>query len=330
MTRPLRILTWHVHGTYLYYLAHAPHRFFVPVKSDRPEGYGGRAGSLPWPPNLHEIPAERVAREQFDLVLFQSHKNYLVDQHEILSPAQRALPRIFLEHDPPRSHPTDTKHPVDDPDVLVVHVTAFNALMWDCGRSPARVIEHGVRVPDGVHWSGERARGLVVVNDIVTRGRRLGLDVFLAARARIPLDLVGMGAAVAFGIGEWPRSKLFEEAARYRFFFNPIRYTSLPLALCEAMMLGMPVAALATTELPSVIAHGVSGVLRTDPMRLIEDMRELLRDPKLAAELGRGARRVAEERFNLARFADDWSRAFTDVCGRVRDTWAGQRQGGAA
>jgi ADP-heptose:LPS heptosyltransferase len=29
---------------------------------------------------------------------------------EILTEAQRRLPRIYLEHDPPREHPTDTRH----------------------------------------------------------------------------------------------------------------------------------------------------------------------------------------------------------------------------
>jgi len=27
--RRLRILTWQVHGNYLYYLTHAPHEFFI-------------------------------------------------------------------------------------------------------------------------------------------------------------------------------------------------------------------------------------------------------------------------------------------------------------
>jgi hypothetical protein len=75
------------------------------------------------------------------------------DQHEILSGAQRRLPRIYLEHDPPLAHPTNTVHPVDDPDLLLVHVTHYNALMWDSGRVPTRVVEHGVRVPDGIAWS---------------------------------------------------------------------------------------------------------------------------------------------------------------------------------
>ena len=41
--RPLRILTWHIHGSYLQYLSSIRHEIFLPVKPDRPTGYGGPA-----------------------------------------------------------------------------------------------------------------------------------------------------------------------------------------------------------------------------------------------------------------------------------------------
>ena len=41
----LRVLTWHVHGSYLSYLARANVDFYLPVKPGRPEGYGGRASA---------------------------------------------------------------------------------------------------------------------------------------------------------------------------------------------------------------------------------------------------------------------------------------------
>src|SRR5262249_4160015 len=72
--------------------------------------------------------------------------------------------RVDLEHDPPLEHPTDPRHWVDDPDVLLVHVTPYNALMWDAGRTPTRVIDHGVFMPEGVRYTGEVERGIVVVN----------------------------------------------------------------------------------------------------------------------------------------------------------------------
>ncbi len=315
--RPLRILTWHVHGSYLYYLAHTPVEFYVLSKPDRGPGYVGAHGHFPWGANVHDMPVAEVRGREFDCVLFQSHRHYVKDQYEILSPVQQRLPRIYLEHDPPREHPTDTKHPVDDPHTLLVHVTHFNRLMWDNGRTPTRVIPHGVTIPDGVGYSGERARGLVVVNHLARRGRRLGADVYAQVRTQVPLDLIGMGSEEApGGIGEVQHDRLPAFATRYRFLFNPIRYTSLGLAVCEAMMLGMPIVGLATTEMASTIEHGKSGYVHTDPEVLIEGMRYLLAHPQEARRLGAAARAVALERFNIERFARDWLDAFTTVAAR--------------
>lgn len=309
----LRIFTWHVHGNYLYYLSQVPYEFYVPVKAGRPEGYGGRCGTLPWPENLHEIPADEAAHREFDCILFQSRKNYEVDQYEILSESQRRLPRIYLEHDPPRQHPTDTRHPAADDDLLLVHVTDFNDLMWDNGRTTTHVIEHGVLVPDDVHYTGQRERGLVVVNGLATRGRRLGLDVFLKARRRVRLDLVGMGSEQLGGLGEVPHAELPAFLAQYRFLFNPIRYTSLGLAVCEAMMLGIPVVGLATTEMVTVVENGVTGYVETNLDRLIDRMHELLDTPAKALAMGEAARRYAHQRFAIKRFVRDWCEVFAQV-----------------
>jgi glycosyltransferase involved in cell wall biosynthesis len=178
------------------------------------------------------------------------------------------------------------------------------------------VIDHGVTVPDGVRHTGERAKGLVVVNNLRKRGRRLGADVFDRVRQDIPLDLVGMGWQEAGGIGEVPHRQLPAFSAPYRFFFNPIRYTSLGLSILEAMMIGMPVIGLATTELVTVIENGVSGYLATDPGELVADMQRLLRDPAEARRLGEGARRTALARFHIDRFARDWDETFAHIAGR--------------
>ncbi len=335
--RPLKILTWHVHGAYLYYLATSGHDFYLPARPGRPEGYGGKVGRLLECRNLIEVPAESVRDLDVDCVLYQSRRNYLEDQYEVLTEAQRRLPRIYLEHDPPRDHPTDTRHPVDDPDVLLVHVTPFNALMWDSGRTPTRVIDHGVTVPDDICYSGDIERGVVVVNDIAKRGRRLGADVFEEARREIPLDLIGMGSEVmaapspgsGLSLGEIKGRDLFETEARYRFFFNPIRYTSLGLSVCEAMALGMPVIGLATTEMATAVANGVTGYVDTDLRMLIERMRELLADRPAAERLGAAARDYARERFGIERFAREWDETFRMVAGRA-DAYSfagGQRVG---
>jgi hypothetical protein len=314
MQKRLKILTWHTHGSYLYYLTQAPHDFYVLSKPDRPPGYGGRCGHMPWGGNVIDMPVNRVKDQQFDCILFQDDDQYLKDQHVYLSEAQRRLPKIYLEHDTPREHPTDMPHPVDDPEILLVHVTPFNELMWNNGRTPTCVVEHGVIVPPDVRYDGSLVRGLVVVNHLARRGRRLGGDVYLTASEQVPLDLVGMGAdEMPGGIGEVQHAKLPAFAAKYRFFFNPIRYTSLGLAVIEAMMIGMPIVALATTEMATVIESGVSGYADTSVRKLMAHMQQMLADPREARVLGEGARRYALERFNIGRFVDDWNAAFRFV-----------------
>lgn len=316
MSRRLRILTWHVHGSYLHYLSHVPHDLFLPVKPGRPEGYGGRAANFDWPDSVRDVPADEVREMEFDLILHQSHRNWQVDRHEILSPRQRALPQVVLEHDPPLEHPTEQRHPVDDPAATLVHVTGFNDLMWDPGRTPTRVVEHGVTVPQHVRWTGAKARGLTVVNDLGTRGRRVGADVYRRMAAEVPMDLVGMGSERFGGLGEVPLAELPALAAEYRFFFNPIRYTSLGLAVCEAMMAGLPILGLATTEMSTAVRNGVNGYVDTRLDVLATHAQRLLADPDEAAGLSDGARRMARVRFGIDRFARDWDAVLTEAVAR--------------
>lgn len=312
-TRPLRVLTWHVHGNYLYYLTQAPHEFYVIAKPGYPPGYAGRAGVLPWCANVHEVDASEVAKHDFDVIVYQHKQHWEHDRFELLGESQRQLPRIYIEHDPPQEVPFEQRHWVDDREALLVHVTPFNDLMWDSGATPTRVIEHGVLVPDSARYSGEIARGIVVVNHLRGRGRRLGADVFEAVRREVPLDLVGMDAESLGGIGEISNVDLAQFVSQYRFFFNPIRWTSLGLAIVEAMTVGLPIVGLATAELASVIRDGESGFIDTRVDRLIDRMQALNADAALARHLGEGARRVALERFSIDRFSRDWDLALREV-----------------
>lgn len=316
--RPLRVLTWHVHGNYLYYLTHCPQRWFLPVGRDSP-GYAGCAPGFPWPDRVRDVPLEDVRRMTFDCILFQSREHFRADQFELLSPAQRRLPRLYLEHDPPQEDPTDSQHIVDDPEMLVVHVTPFNRLMWNCGQTPTCVIEHGIPPPPAhlVH-TGALARGLVVVNDMPRRGRRVGADIYERVRRTIPLDLIGMNSLPAGGLGEISHEDLPGFMCRYRFFFNPIRYTSMGLAVCEAMHLGIPIVGLATTEMATAIENDVAGYVDTDIDKLMQRMAYLLASPVEARRLGEGARRIAQERFGLDRFVQDWDRTLRQFMARHR------------
>lgn len=312
-TRRLNILIWHIHGSYLNALARIEHNWYLPVKPARPEGYGGRGPTFDLPEYMREVPAERVRDLYLDLVICQTPKNYFEDRLELLSDEQRRLPVIYLEHNTPKPGAVDTRHPIDDPEVLLVHVTHYNRLMWDNGRTPTTVIEHSVALDPAIHYRGSRESGITIANGMQKRPRIAGYDIFLQVRQQVPLEVVGMQTEEFGGLGDVPYRDLHRLVADYRFLFSPMRYTSLPLAVIEAMTIGMPVVALATTELPTVISHGETGFVSCNIAELIEDMSFLLSSREEAFRLGKNARAVARERFGLDRFIRDWNGVFTQM-----------------
>ena len=305
----LKIFTWHIHGTYLYYLSLGDYTLYIPVTEKKSNGYYGRGETFPFGDNVIEVPVDEVKNMDFDCILFQHKQNYALDQFDILSDDQRKLPRIYLEHDPPIHHPSDTVHVVDDPNVIMVHVTHFNQLMWRCCSKVNKVIEHGV--PDrGVDYDGSLEKGIVVINHLFQRGRLLGSDIFAEVSKEVPLDFAGMGTLEYGGLGEILYADLPYYSTQYRFFFNPIRYTSLGLAFCEAMMAGIPVVALATTEYTTVIKDGINGFIQTDRAYLVEKMKALLSNKRLATKIGQEGKKTAMERFSIERFIREWKEIF--------------------
>jgi hypothetical protein len=323
--RRLRLLTWHVHGNYLYSLTRVPHEFFIPVREGNPPGYGALGHRIPWGDNVHEVPADQVRSLELDGIVYQSQATYATDRLALLTPAQLALPSAYIEHDPPMPHPTDTRHPFHHERGIIVHVTHYNGMAWDCPDTPTRVIEHGVIPGAGARYTGALPRGIVAVNHLRRRGRRMGADLYEQARAEVPLDLIGMDAqSMEGGLGEVANMEVAATMGRYRFFFSPIRYTSLGLALIEAMMTGIPVVAIAATELPRVIINGCNGYIDTDPRRLVDVMRQLIADPQLAAAWGAAGQRTARERYGIDRFVADWTRLFSELIPERRDDRTGE------
>ena len=138
--RKLNVLIWQIHGSYLNTLVQAPHRFYLPTKPGKPEGYGGRGPTYSWSPGTVEVPAEEVRDLDLDLVVYQTMKNFTEDAREILTTEQKALPGIYLEHNTPQGRINEMIHPINDPGVLLVHVTHFNDLFWDCRSTPTRAV----------------------------------------------------------------------------------------------------------------------------------------------------------------------------------------------
>jgi glycosyltransferase involved in cell wall biosynthesis len=204
------------------------------------------------------------------------------------------------------------RHPAADRrDLSVVHVTDFNALFWDTGTTPTAVIEHGIIDP-GYRFTGELARAAVVVNEARRRGRVTGTDLLGRLGRSGPIDLFGMDAGALGGIENLSQARLHDEIARRRVYVHPVRWTSLGLSLLEAMHLGMPVVALATTEVTCAVPHD-AGVVSNRIEELEGAIRRFIEEPEEAARAGKRARAAVLSRFGLQRFLDDWDHLLADI-----------------
>jgi glycosyltransferase involved in cell wall biosynthesis len=290
-----------------------PHTYYIPVLPGRGPDGRGRARTWNWPQNAVEVGPDELRDLDVDVVVAQRPHEVeeLVPQWLGRTPG-RDVPTVFLEHNAPQGRIAEMRHPLADrPDVTIVHVTHFNQLFWDCGAARTRVIEHGV-VDPGYRYTGELARGAVAINEALRRGRVTGTDLLPRLSAAMPLDLFGIGAGALGGWDDPPQSVLHAEMPRRRAYVHPMRWTSLGLSLIEAMQMGMPVVALATTEAVEAVPPGC-GTISTDVERLCDALRRYASDRDAARADGVCARAFALERYGLARFLRAWDELFTEV-----------------
>ena len=307
----MRILVWHVHGSWTTAFVQGPHTYLVPVLPERgPDGLG-RARTWDWPASVEEIAPAHLAGAAIDAVVLQRpHEPQLVERWTGRRPGAD-LPAVYLEHNAPDGPVSAMRHPMADrSDIPLVHVTWFNRLFWDTGAAPVSVIEHGV-VDPGHRYIGDLPAAAAVINDPCRRGRLTGTDLVEDLRSQVTVDLFGMRSEPLGGV-DLPQHRLHDEMARRRAYFHPNRWTSLGLSLIEAMLLGMPVAALATTEAAEVLPPEV-GVISNRLDVIAGALRRWIRQPEEAAAVGREARRFALQRFSLERFLSDWDRQLMEV-----------------
>lgn len=90
---------------------------------------------------------------------------------------------------------------------------------------------------------------------------------------------------------------------------------SLPRVVLEAMAFAVPIVATKVFGVPELVRDGEEGRLvdAGDVFGMVEAMEELIRNPERARELGRRARKRAEDRFTLSECVKGYSAVFRDV-----------------
>jgi hypothetical protein len=319
----MKVLLWHVHGSWTTAFVQGRHEYLLPVTPGRDADGLGRARTWDWPASAREVTPEQLRDADVDVVVLQRERDLQLVREWLGREPGRDLPAVFLEHNAPDGAVPTTRHPLADQDAIpIAHVTWFNQLFYDNGSAPTVVIEHGI-VDPGDRYTGELARAAVVVNEPVRRGRYTGGDLLPLFADAAPLDVFGMGLSglhERYGLDaarvalhdDPPQAAMHAELARRRVYVHPVRWTSLGLSLLEAMHLGLPVVALATTEAVEAVP-AEAGVLSTRPDRLAAAVRHFVEEPDAARLAGKAARAAALERYGLARFLADWDRLLEEV-----------------
>jgi hypothetical protein len=310
---PLDIFIWHVHGSWMTAFVQGPHRYYVPLLPDRGPDGRGRAQTWDWPSSVVEVTPEQARALHVDVVIMQRpHELDVLVERWLGRAPGRDVRAIYLEHNAPEGAIAEMRHvAADRPDLEIVHVTHFNALFYDGGSTPSRVIEHGI-VDPGYRYTGELQRAAVVINEAQRRGRVTGTDLLPRFERALPIDVFGMGAGERGGFENLRQSQLHAEIPRRRVYLHPVRWTSLGLALIEAMQLGMPVVALATTEVVAAVPPD-AGFIATDVDRLCDALRDLAGDPGRSRAMGEAARAFALERYGLDAFLRAWDACLAEV-----------------
>jgi hypothetical protein len=206
----MNVFLWHVHGSWTTAFVQGPHHCFVPVVPGRGPDGRGRARTYPWPTTVTEVSRSEAAHLPVDVVVLQrpDELHHLAEEWLGGRRPGRDVPAVYVEHDTPRVAPGDARHPVAErTDVVLVHVTPFNARFWDGGAADVRVIEHGIADP-GYRYTGELARSAVVVNEPERRRWIAGVDLLDRLGRAAPVDLFGIGAGRLGGIENLPQASL--------------------------------------------------------------------------------------------------------------------------
>jgi hypothetical protein len=319
----MRILVWHVHGSWMTALVQGRHDYLVPAVPDRGPDGRGRAETWDWPASVVEVTPQqlRSGEHRPDVVLLQRPDDAGLLQRWSGLRAGIDLPAVHVEHNTPRGDVNDWRHPLaGQTRIPIAHVTHFNAAMWDNGRAPVHVIEHGV-LDHGSTWTGDQPRLSMSVNEPVRRRHVAGMDLAARVARHVPVDVYGMQVDAlaelfpAFAGGQHadlPQHELHARMADHRAYLHTYRWTSLGLSLLEAMTLGSPVLVLAATAAPAAVPTS-AGVVSSDIRELSAAAVRLADDREQAAAMGAAARAHAVKYFGLDRFLSDWDQLLEGV-----------------
>lgn len=313
---PLNILCGCTHERYETHLAKTGHNFYAYQHDGFKEWHENYAKI---PANYHILDKSKGEKQlpvnvDFDLVLSQNK----FGQFQVLSQIAQSLhlPLVSLEHTLPV--------PMWTPNILEncrlmrgninVFISDYSIGQWKwTSRGDTQVIRHGIDTelfkPDSkLLFSARRPVLLSIVNDWINRDWCCNFRGWERIVNGLPVQVYGN--TKGFSRPTQTVEELVGAYQNHKIFLNTSTISPVPTSLLEAMACGCACVSTATCMIPEVIEHGVNGLISNDEKELREFCELLLKDDKLARELGKKARETIVSRFNENRFIEEWKQVF--------------------
>ncbi len=165
------------------------------------------------------------------------------------------------------------------------------------------------------------------------KGLKILLQAFLEvlkSDAKCKLWIVGDGPlrselqelAMAIGISDHVAFLGFQEdvlgiMAGMDAFALPSLTEGTPMALLEAMSLGLPIVASAVGEIPQIIKSGENGLLVSpgEPRQLADAIHKVHDEPSFARQLAESGRRTVEEKYSIGAWVRKIENTYLDLLG---------------
>lgn len=303
-----RLLTFNCHEAWVHQLG----RLGRPL--DIVDGLPGRYTNR-WDERMRPVPSgarlmslqqARSLREPYDCIVGHNLSDLLAVDFD----APRILVlHVTLEH---RLQQATAAPPADEVRATVdrylaatggipIAVTPMKAESW--GLAECEVVESAADPAEYLPWHGTERSGLRVANQITSRREYLAWSLHEAAFRHVPVRILGHnpdmpGVEPAHGWDDLKR-----HLAAHRFFVHTAGLDledGFNMALMEALAAGLPI--LGNQHPTSPVEHGTSGFLSDDPLALASFATLLLNDEARRREMSAAARRLASQRFSVARF----------------------------
>jgi hypothetical protein len=306
------ILFWNTNQAWTDAFTSGTHRYLVAVNSEE----GGIEG------RVEEIPFRRLRDEDVDLVVLQNHDELELTARWLGHRPGTDVSAVYVEHNAPQPFAADSLHPLGGrDDIPIVHTTDFNQVMWNNGSAPSCVITPAMADP-GHLFTGDVPAAASIIDEPLRRVRDTGADLLVELGRHAAIDVWGVDSepltdkfrqvARVRGRGHLPRPRLLSQLARRRVYVHPARWTSLDVGLIEAMYVGLPIVALAST-MASTLIPPEAGVVSADVRTLELATEAFVVDYGAATAAGKAARDYAVAHFAMERFLAEWDAVIAEL-----------------